>query len=129
MPNLEPWMKQQSEGESLRPSKFENPLLSIRDERQKMICANCHPTYNEPLQKIIELKDWTLEKYKVDMENAQQNEEKVIDDIIKELKEIAIHKQQKTLNDYNSKVSITSSNLLIASFILFGFTVGTFNIS
>jgi hypothetical protein len=59
-------------------------LLSIRDERQKMICPNCHPTYNERHQKIIELIDWTLEKYKVDMKNAQQNEE-VIDDIIKEL--------------------------------------------
>jgi hypothetical protein len=29
MPNLDPWMKQQSEEESPKPSKFENHLLSI----------------------------------------------------------------------------------------------------
>jgi hypothetical protein len=67
-------MNQQSEEESTITSKFENELLSIKDEHQKMICPNCHPTYNERHQKIIELIEWTLEKYKVDMKNAQQNE-------------------------------------------------------
>ncbi len=65
-----------------------------------MIRPNCHPTYNERHQKIIELIDWTLEKYKVDMENAQQNEKEVIDDIIKELvkkRDIAIHKMKKAM--------------------------------
>jgi hypothetical protein len=41
LPNLDPWIKQLSsnknEEESIIPSKFENHLLSIRDERQKMI--------------------------------------------------------------------------------------------
>jgi hypothetical protein len=45
-------------------SKFENHLLCIRDDLKKMIRPNCHPTYNEHHQKIIELIDGTLEKYK-----------------------------------------------------------------
>ena len=64
MPNLNPWMNQQSEEKSPKPSKFENHLLSIRDERQKIIYPNCHPMYNEPHEKIIELIDWTLESYR-----------------------------------------------------------------
>ena len=59
MPNLDPWINQNE-----ATNKFETHLLSIRDERQKMIKPNCHPTYNERHQKIIELIDWTLEKYK-----------------------------------------------------------------
>jgi hypothetical protein len=59
LPNLDPWI---NPNEST--NKFENQLLSIRDERQKMIRPNCHPTYNEHHQKIIELIDGTLEKYK-----------------------------------------------------------------
>ena len=39
--------------------EFENHLLSIKAERQKMIHPNSHPTYNERHQKIIELIDWT----------------------------------------------------------------------
>jgi hypothetical protein len=58
MPNLGAWIKQlnsnKNEEESLKPRKFENYLLSIRDERQRMIYPNCHPTYNERHEKIIE---------------------------------------------------------------------------
>ena len=39
-------------------------MLSIKDEHQKMIHPKSHPTYNERHQKIIEMIDWTLEKYK-----------------------------------------------------------------
>ena len=46
-------------------NKFETHLLSIRAERQEMIHPNSHPTYNERQQKIIEMIDWVLEKYKV----------------------------------------------------------------
>ena len=53
MPNMDPWINQQKEA-SPKLSKFENQLLSIKDERQKMIRPNCHPTYNERHQKIIE---------------------------------------------------------------------------
>ena len=105
MPNLGPWIKQlnsnKNEEESLKPSKFENDLLSIRDERQRMIYPNCHPTYNERHQEIIELINWTLEKYKANMQNTQLNEEQVIiDDIIKQLdkkRDIAIHKMKKAM--------------------------------
>ena len=45
-------------------NKFENHLLSIKTERQKMIHPNSHPTCNERQQKIIEMIDWTLDKYK-----------------------------------------------------------------
>ena len=51
-----------------------------------MVYPNCHPTYNERHEKIIELIDWTLERYRHNMENAQLNEEQIIiDDIIKQL--------------------------------------------
>jgi hypothetical protein len=75
-----------SEEESIKPSKFENDLLSMRDERQEMLRPNCHPTYNERHQKIIGLIDWALLKYRDNIENAQLNEEEIIiDDIIKQL--------------------------------------------
>ena len=63
MPNLDPWIYKNEV-----TNKFVNHLLSIRDERQNMIRPNCHPTYNERHQKIIEMIDWTLEKYKTNME-------------------------------------------------------------
>ena len=95
MPNLDPWINQNE-----AKNKFENHLLSIKDERQRMIRPNCHPTYNERHQKIIELIDWTLERYRANMENTQQNEEQVIiDDIIKQLdkkRNIARNKMKKS---------------------------------
>ena len=101
MPNRDPWMNQQSEEEFNTSNKFENHVLSIRDERQEMIHPKSHPTYNERHQKIIELIDWTLEKYKANMENTQLNKEQVIiDDIIEQLdkkREIAINKKQKAI--------------------------------
>ena len=59
-------------------------MLSIRAERQEMIHPKSHPTYNERHQKIIEMIDWTLEKYKSAniKENNQQNEEAIIIDNI-----------------------------------------------
>ena len=45
-------------------NKFENHLLSIRAERQEMIHPKSHPTYNERQQKIIEMINWVLGKYK-----------------------------------------------------------------
>ena len=91
MPNMDPWINQNE-----ATNKFENQLLSIRDERQKMIRPNCHPTYNERHQKIIELIEWTLEKYKINMGKTQQedDEQLIIDNIIEELdkkREIAIN--------------------------------------
>jgi hypothetical protein len=131
MPNLGPWIKQlnsnKNEEESIIPSKFENHLLSIRDERQRMIYPNCHPTYNERHEKIIEWISWTLEKYKANMENAQQNEEQVIiDDIIEELdkkRKIAIHKKkQAQLKDEVSIYRLEENTLDYVLFIIREFT-------
>jgi hypothetical protein len=90
MPNLDPWINQQNNNnkeEFTTYTKFENHLLSIRDECQEMIRPNCHPTYNERHQKIIELIDWTLEKYKTSKDNSQQQNEQevIIDNLIEKL--------------------------------------------
>ena len=97
MPNLDPSMNQQNEEESPKPSKFENHLLSIRDERQRMIYPNCHPTYNERHEKIIEMIDWALEKYRGKIKE-NHNEQIIIDNIIKKLaqkRDIALHKKKQ----------------------------------
>ena len=68
MPNLDPWINQNSNYEDITSNtinKFENHLLSIKAEHQKRIRPNLHhPTYNERHEKIIELIDRTLEKYR-----------------------------------------------------------------
>ena len=77
-----------------------------------MIRSNCHPTYNERHQKIIELIDWTLEKYKADIKKIQQQndeQEVIIEHIIEELdkkRNIVINKKrQALLKDEVSKYS------------------------
>ena len=71
-----------------------------------MIHPSSHPTYNELQQKIIDMIDWTLEKYKgagtvTNIQNNQQTEEAlIIDNIIEELDKkrgIAINKKKKAL--------------------------------
>jgi ABC-type antimicrobial peptide transport system ATPase subunit len=78
LPNLDPWINQNE-----ATNKFENHLLSIRAERQEMIYPNCHTTYNERHEKIIELIDWTLERYRTRIKETHK-EQVIIDDIIKE---------------------------------------------
>ena len=103
MPNLDPWVNQNNHYEDMTTktiNKFENHLLSIRAERQKMIHPNSHPTYNERQQKIIEMIDWVLEKYKTAVHTQKINEQLIIDNIIEELnkkRKIAINKKQKTI--------------------------------
>ena len=65
--------------------EFENHLLSIKTERQKMIHPNSHPTYNERHQKIIEMIDLTMDKYKTAVNTQKMNEQVIIDNIIEEL--------------------------------------------
>jgi hypothetical protein len=77
LPNLDLWINQNE-----ATNKFENHLLSIRDQRQTMIRPNCHPTYNERHEKIIEMIDWTLEKYKTNIEKTKHNEQVIIENII-----------------------------------------------
>ena len=108
-------------------NKFENHLLSIKAERQKMIHPNSHPTYNERHQKIIELIYWTLEKYKETAtatnikEKKQHNEEAIIiDNIIEELdkkRDIAINKKEKAL--LRDEVSIYRLEENTLDYILF----------
>ena len=106
MPNLDPWINQIEERNTKTVNKFENHLQSIRAERQEMIHPKSHPTYNERQQKIIEMIDWVLEKYKTTANTKlmnQQNEEEeviIIYNIIEELdkkREITINKKQKTI--------------------------------
>jgi hypothetical protein len=109
LPNLDLWINKNEEHMVTKTitNKFENHLLSIIDERQKMIHPKSHPTYNERHQKIIELIDWTLDKYKeaVTAANIKQtnhnNEEAIItDNIIEELdkkRDIAINNKKEAL--------------------------------
>jgi hypothetical protein len=51
IPNLDPWVNQNNNdyedtATKTISNKFENHLLSIKDERQNMIHPNSHPTYN-----------------------------------------------------------------------------------
>ena len=50
-----------------------------------MIHPKLHPTYNERQQKIIEMIDWTLEKYKAAPNMKKINEQVIIDDISEEV--------------------------------------------
>jgi hypothetical protein len=68
IPNLDPWVNQNNNDyqdmTTKTINKFENHLLSIRAELQKMIHFKSDPIYNECQQKIIEMIDWVLEKFK-----------------------------------------------------------------
>jgi len=104
MPNLDPWVNQNNNDyadmTTQTINKFETHLLSIRAERQTMIHPSSHPSYNERQQKIIEMIDWVLEKYKTGTNAQSINEQAIIDNIIAELdkkREIAINKKQKTM--------------------------------
>jgi len=100
MPNLDPLVNQNEDRNTKTVNKFENYLLSIRAERQKMIHPNSHPTYNERQQKIIEMIDLTMDKYKTSVNTQKMNEQVIIDNIVEELdkkRDITINKKQKTL--------------------------------
>ena len=85
MPNLDPWINQNEDNATKTISKFENYLLSIKTERQKMIHPSSHPTYNERQQKIIDMIDWTLEKYTAAVNTQKMNQQVIINNIIEEL--------------------------------------------
>ena len=112
-------------------NKFENHLLSIKDKHQKRIQPNLHPTYNERHEKIIELIDWTLEKYRtpvtnINKKNQQNEEEIIIDNIIEKLdkkRDIAINKKKKAL--LKDEVSIYSLEENTLDYILFIIREGT----
>jgi hypothetical protein len=110
MPNLDPWVHQNNNDyEDMNTkiiNKFENHLLSIRDEHQKMIHPNSHPTYNERQQNIIEMIERVLEKYKttankkIMTQEKEEQEVRIIEDIIQELdkkRKITITKKQNAV--------------------------------
>ena len=103
---LNPWINQNNSNKNEEHmttktiNNFENHLLSIKTERQEMIHPNSHPTYNERHQKIIELIDWTLEKYKTAVNTQKMNEQAIIDNIIEELdkkRNVAINKKKRAI--------------------------------
>jgi hypothetical protein len=116
LPNLDPWINQ-----NIAINKFENHLLSIKAERQKMIHPNSHPTYNERHEKIIEMIDLILEKYEVNMKKTQQqNEQVIINNIIEELdkkRDTAINKKKKAM--LKDEVSIYRLEENTLDYILF----------
>jgi len=119
MPNLDLWINQQNsnneDNTTTTISNFESSLQSIRDQYQKIRLNSDHPISNERYEKIIEMIDHTLEKYKEAVNNKnniqqQQNEyeeeEKelliIINNIFYELdkkRKIAVNKNDKDLRD------------------------------
>jgi hypothetical protein len=100
MPNFDPWVNQNEDMTTKTINNFENHLLFIRAERQNMIHPNSHPTYNERQQKIIEMIDWALDKYKAVPNMKKINEQVIIDNIIEELdkkRKFVINKKQKSI--------------------------------
>ena len=117
MPNLDLWINQQNsnneDNNTTTISNFENCLQSIRDQYQKIRLNSDHLISNERYEKIIEMIDHTLEKYKEAVNNKnniqqQQNEyeeeEKelliIINNIFNELdkkRKITINKNDKDL--------------------------------
>jgi hypothetical protein len=104
MPNLDPWVNQNNNDYENMTTKtintFENHMLSIRAERQEIIHPNSHPTYNERQQKIIEMIDWVLEKYKTGTNIQNMNEQSIIDNIIQDLankRNVAINKKKRAI--------------------------------
>ena len=77
-------------------NKLKNDLIDLKEEHQKRIRPNLHLTYNDRHEKIIEMIDWTLEKYKTTAHTQKMNKQLIIDNIIEELdKKVAITKKQK----------------------------------
>jgi hypothetical protein len=114
MPNLDLWINQNSNNEdSTTISNFENCLLSIRNQYQKIRLNSDHPISNERYDKIIEMIDHTLKKYKEAVNNKNniqqqhneyEEEEKelliIINNISYELdkkRKITINKNDKDL--------------------------------
>ena len=70
----------------------------LRAERQTMIHPNSHPIYNERQQKIIEMIDWTMDKYNATVNTKKMNEQLIINNNIEELdkkREVVINKKNK----------------------------------
>ena len=88
MPNLDLWINQNNNNEdTITISNFENCLLSIRDQYQKIRLNSDHTISNERYEKIIEMIDHALKKYKeaVNNKNNIQQQQKEYEEEEKEL--------------------------------------------
>ena len=141
MPNLDLWINQQNsnneDNTTTTISNFENCLQSIRDQYQKIRLNSDHPISNERYEKIIEMIDHTLEKYKEALNNKnniqqQQNEyeeeEKelliIINNIFYELdkkRKIAINKNDKDLRDQIESYRLEETTLDYILYIILEF--------
>jgi ElaB/YqjD/DUF883 family membrane-anchored ribosome-binding protein len=147
MPNLDLWINQQNnnnEDTTTTISNFENCLLSIRDQYQKIRLNSDYPTSNERYEKIIEMIDHTLKKYKEAVNNEnnipqqqqqqqkQQNEyeeeEKelliIINNIFNEIdrkRKIAINKNDKDLRDQIESYRLEETTLDYILYIILEF--------
>ena len=102
MPNLDVWINQQNnnnEDTTTTISNFENCLLSIRDQYQKIRLYSDHTISNERYEKIIEMIDWTLEKYK----EAVTNENNIHQHQQQHQQQQHHHHHQQQQNEYEEK--------------------------
>jgi len=118
-------------------SNFENCLLPIKDQYQKIRLNSDHLISNERYEKIIEMIDHTLEKYKEAVNNKnniqqQQNEyeeeEKelliIINNIFYELdkkRKIAVNKNDKDLRDQIESYRLEETTLDYLLYIIIEF--------
>lgn len=141
MPNLDLWINQQNsnneDNTTTTISNFENCLQSIRDQYQKIRLNSDHPISNERYEKIIEMIDHTLEKYKEAVNNKnniqqQQNEyeeeEKelliIINNIFYELdkkRKIAVNKNDKDLRDQIESYRLEETTLDYILYVILEF--------
>ena len=91
MPNLDLWINQNSNNEDTTTiSNFENCLLSIRDQYKKIRLNSDHPISNERYEKIIEMIDHALKKYKEAVNNKNNIQQQQRNEYEEEEKELLI---------------------------------------
>lgn len=91
MPNLDLWINQNSNNEDTTTiSNFENCLLSIRDQYQKIRLNSYHLISNERYEKIIEMIDHALKKYKEAVNNKNNIQQQQRNEYEEEEKELLI---------------------------------------
>ena len=91
MPNLDLWINQNSNNEDTTTiSNFENCLLSIRIQYQKIRLYSDHPISNERYEKIIEMIDHALKKYKEAVNNKNNIQQQQRNEYEEEEKELLI---------------------------------------
>ena len=138
MPNLDLWINQNSNNEDTTTiSNFENCLLSIRIQYQKIRLNSDHPISNERYETIIEMIDHALKKYKEAVNNKNniqqqhneyEEEEKelliIINNIFYELdkkRKIAINKNDKDLRDQIESYRLEETTLDYILYIILEF--------